>query len=101
MSAAADPLERIITADDLIRGGCCRSGVMQSATPEWPAAFTVRAALAEAGRRKNSGTVRKALSLDGYGDGYGDSYGYGYGDGYGDSYGYRGGYGWGYRLGDG
>lgn len=67
-----DALTRIVTADDLIRGGACRSGVMASASPEWPAAFTVAVALKEARRRSETKTVLKALDLDGYGDGSGD-----------------------------
>ena len=76
--------ERLITADDLIRGGCCRSGVMARATTKWPSAFPVSAAVLEAGRARERGLVMRALGLDG--DGYGTGYGYGngYGDGYGD-----------------
>ena len=82
--------ERLITADDLIRGGCCRSGVMARATTKWPSAFPVSAAVLEAGRARERGLVMRALGLDGdgngdgYGNGYGDGNGYGYGYGYGD-----------------
>ncbi|WP_332116036.1 hypothetical protein [Azorhizobium caulinodans] len=82
-------LDRIITADDLIRGGACRDGVMRSASPEWPAAFPVSVAVKEASRRHETVTVLRALDLDGYG--YGDGYGgdgYGSGDDDGDGYGY-------------
>ena len=81
--------ERLITVDDLIAGGCCREGVMESADPTWPTAFSVSAALVEARKRKQVDLVRRALNLDGYGysdgrgDGDGDGYGYGYGLGYG------------------
>lgn len=79
--------ERLITVDDLIAGGCCREGVMESADPTWPTAFSVSAALAEARKRKQVDLVRRALNLDGYGysdgrgDGNGDGYDYGYSDG--------------------
>jgi hypothetical protein len=99
--------ERLITADDLIAGGCCREGVMKSATPEWPAAFPISAALKEARSRNEIGLVRRCLELDGYGDGYGegngygDGNGYGYGDGYGNGDGNGGGYDYGGGDGDG
>ena len=100
-----DALDRIFTADDLIRGGACFDGVMRSASEEWPAAFTVREALVEARRRGEASTVRNALALDGYGygsgSGYGYGYGYGYGDGYGDGDGNGDGYGDGYGNGNG
>lgn len=73
-----DAHERIVSADDLIRGGCCREGVMKSARPELPAAMPIKAVLAEAKRRKRTDEVMAALKLDGYGYGYGD------GDGDGD-----------------
>lgn len=94
--------ERLITVDDLIRGGICYWGVMESASKDWPAAFTVREALAEARRRGQLEQVRRALDLDGYGDGFGyndgDGFGDGtaYGDGYGDDGDGYGGYGAGY-----
>ena len=93
--------ERLITADDLIRGGCCRSGVMARATTKWPSAFPVSAAVLEAGRARERGLVMRALGLDG--DGYGTGYGYGngYGDGDGDGYGDGDGDGDGYGDGDG
>ena len=99
--------ERLITADDLIRGGCCRSGVMARATTKWPSAFPVSAVVLEAGRARERGLVMRALGLDG--DGYGTGYGYGngYGGGYGDSNsgghgdGYGDGYGYGHGDGDG
>ena len=87
--------ERLITVDDLIAGGCCREGVMESADPTWPTAFSVSAALVEARKRKQVDLVRRALNLDGYSDGDG----YGYDDGYG--YGYGSGYGFGFGDGDG
>ncbi|WP_421696884.1 hypothetical protein [Ancylobacter sp.] len=77
-----DALARIITADDLIRGGACRNGVMESASPNWPAAFPVAVAMKEARKRGETKTVLQALALDG--DGSGDGSGYGYGDGDGD-----------------
>jgi hypothetical protein len=64
--------ERLITADDLIAGGCCREGVMAAATEGWPAAFPISAALSEAKKRGEVGRVKSALRLDGYGDGYGE-----------------------------
>ena len=76
--------ERLITADDLVRGGCCWDGVMQSASEEWPAAFPVSAAVREARRRRETQNVMRAIGGDGYGDGYGDGSGDGSGDGYGD-----------------
>ena len=98
--------ERLITVDDLIAGGCCREGVMESADPTWPTAFSVSAALVEARKRKQVDLVRRALNLDGYGysdgrgrgDGDGDGYGDGdgRGDGDGDGYGYGYGLGYGY-----
>ena len=113
--------ERLITVDDLIAGGCCREGVMESADPTWPTAFSVSAALVEARKRKQVDLVRRALNLDGYsdgrgysdgdgdgygysdgrgdGDGYSDGDGYGSDDGYGDGYGS--GYGFGFGDGDG
>lgn len=96
--SAPDP-DQIITADDLIRGGACYSGVMESANEKWPAAFTVRVALAEAKRRGQTDAVRRALNLDGYG--YGDGYGDGNGNGYGYGNGNGNGYGDGYGDGDG
>ena len=107
--------ERLITVDDLIAGGCCREGVMESADPTWPTAFSVSAALVEARKRKQVDLVRRALNLDGdgydYGDGYSDGDGYGYsdgrgdgdsdGDGYGSDDGYGSGYGFGFGDGDG
>jgi len=98
-SAIGDPLARIVTADDLIRGGACRTGVMESASPEWPAAFSIKDALKEARRRHQTETVRHALNLDG--DDSGDGYGYGDGYGSGDGYGYGYGYGYGSGSGDG
>ena len=91
--------ERLITVDDLIAGGCCREGVMESADPTWPTAFSVSAALAEARKRDQVDLVRCALNLDGYGDG--DGYGYGDGDGYGNGNGYGNGYGSGSGSGNG
>lgn len=97
--------ERLITVDDLIAGGCCREGVMESADPAWPAAFSVSAALDEARKRKQVDLVRRALNLDGYGysDGSGDGDGDGYGsdDGYGRGFGFGSGYGFGFGDGDG
>ena len=101
--------ERLITVDDLIAGGCCREGVMESADPTWPTAFSVSAALVEARKRKQVDLVRRALNLDGdgydydYGDGYsdgrGDGDGYSDGDGYGDGDGSDDGYGFSYGYG--
>ena len=82
-----DALARIITADDLIRGGACRNGVMESASPGWPAAFTVAVALKEARKRGETKIVLQALELDGSGSGSGSGDGSGYGSGDGDGYG--------------
>ena len=110
---------RLVTADDLIRGGCCRSGVHKALLREYEKGRVAAAMPAHAVAALASSTerdaVKQALHIDGFGYGFGDGdffgdgdgfgygegygYGYGYGDGDGDGDGY--GYGNGYGYGDG
>ena len=93
----------VITADDVIRAGACREGVMQvigMLGPRMAAAMSADRLILLLGKEEAEAAryILRAASLDGYGYGdYGDGgYGYGYGDGDGD-----GGYGYGYGCGDG
>ena len=105
--------ERLITADDVVRAGACRSGV-EAAITRLSKKTTVAAAmpasvLLRLVTRSEKKYVSRAAELngdgsgDGYGDGdgYGSGYGSGYGDGSGDGYGSGSGYGSGYGYGDG
>ena len=87
---------RLVTADDLIRGGCCRSGVRKALLIEYErgrvaAAMPAHAVAALASSTERD-TVKQALHIDGFGDGSGYGYGYGYGDGCSDGSGYGFGY---------
>ncbi|MEP3072847.1 MAG: hypothetical protein ABJQ26_08665 [Maricaulis sp.] len=93
--------DTIITADDVVRGGACASGVAEAVqryagqlAAAMPASAVLR--LVDPGERRY---VRAAAKLDGYGDGSGSGYGDGSGSGSGSGYGY--GYGSGYGYGDG
>jgi len=92
--------DRLVTADDLIRGGCCRSGVSKALLREYErgrvAAAMPAYAVAALARSTERDMVKQALHIDGFGDGYGDSYGDGYGYGEGVGYGYGEGVGYGY-----
>ena len=92
---------RLVTADDLIRGGCCRSGVRKALLREYErgrvAAAMPAHAVAALARSTERDMVKRALHIDGFGDGDG----YGPGSGFGDGYGYGDGYGFGDGDGDG
>ena len=108
--------DRLVTADDLIRGGCCRSGVRKALLREYERGRAAAAAMpAHAVAALTSSTerdmVKQALHIDGFGDGvgdgdgsgsgYSDGYGYGYSYGYGDGDGHGHGYCYGYCYADG
>ena len=95
-------MENLVTAIDLILGGCCEDGVWGALRrrKNIAAAMPASEVLKRAGG--NKAIVKQALQLDGFGSGYGyDSdgsgpgyggYGFGgYGSGFGDS-GYSSGY---------
>ena len=84
--------DRLVTADDLIRGGCCSSGVSKALLREYErgrvAAAMPAHAVAALARSTERDMVKQALHIDGYSDSYGDGYGDGSGSGYGDGLGY-------------
>ena len=97
----------VITADDMVRCGACRSAVVafvKRHIKKIAAAMPVAAVLRLCSDDERT-YVMRAAKLDGsgdsygYGSGYGSGYGYGSGDGYGDGYGS--GSGDGYGSGDG
>lgn len=93
--------ERLITADDVVRAGACRSGVMdvvERIGSRLAAAMPVSVVLKFVEDDERDYVLR-AAELNGNGDGYGDGDGYGCGNGY--SYGYGYSYGCGYGDGDG
>ena len=94
--------ERLITADDVVRAGACRSGV-EAAITRLSKKTTVAAAmpasvLLRLVTRSEKEYVSRAAELNGSGSGYG--YGYGDGDGSGDGYGSGSGSGSGYGYGN-
>ena len=88
--------DRLVTADDLIRGGCCRNGVSKALLREYErgrvAAAMPAYAVAALARSTERDMVKQALHIDGFGDSYGDGYGDGSGSGYGDGSGSGSGY---------
>ena len=75
--------DRLVTADDLIRGGCCRNGVSKALLREYErgrvAAAMPAYAVAALARSTERDMVKQALHIDGSGPGSGYSDGDGYG----------------------
>ena len=88
-------MDPIITADDVIRGGACRDGVMRVITrfPTKIAAAMPVSQVLKIVPADEHHHVLAAAELDGYGNGDGNGNGDGYGNGNGNGYGYGNGYG--------
>ena len=97
MDTLTSPLPEMVTIDDFVRAGFCRSGALEFAEGQFPGLTAVMLDdLTAAVDLDDTGSIAKFLRRSGYGYGYGygdgsgDGYGYGYGDGsgYGDGFGY-------------
>jgi hypothetical protein len=98
---------KMLTRDDIIRGGACISGVDEWLRANAPlaTALSLDDALALCSDDDSKSHVLRGANASGYvaGNGYGNGDSYGNGDGYGYGYGYGdgGGYGYGDGGGDG
>ena len=79
---------RLITRDDVIRGGLCADGVYAWAEKHAPLKTALPISLVlRVSTAGEKASILRAIALDGDGSGYGFGDGYEYGDGGGDGFG--------------